>query len=191
MANTYIGSQFSGPVIQAMMDAILGSFQDTDDLVNYWKDLDLATAVGGELDFMGALAGFPRPLVPETFYPGTFEFGDSASFPHFDTTKGLGDSTTPGVGGILGSAISQPMDDANFRLLIPIAAILKYYGLTIYSVDLLAHWTGVPYTIGFTDGNDEDILLTFATEISTVQIWILTTLFDKYATEPTVVIVNP
>lgn len=187
--NAYIGPQFSGPVVQAVMDGIQASFDATDPLVQYWVDLDLSTAQGQELDFMGCLAGLPRPLVPSTFFAGTFEFGDSGSWPHFDPTKGFGDTGDPTVGGIFGSAASQPMPDADFRLAIPAAAVLKNYGLTIYSVDLLGHWTGQPYTISF--DADHDIVLTFLSSITTQQLWVLQLLFDRYGSEPQVVIVNP
>lgn len=77
MANTYLGPQFSGPIIQALADAILHQKRPNPDLgnswidlVNYWANLSIATAldVDGTLNFVGALAGFPRPLVSDVFF---------------------------------------------------------------------------------------------------------------------------
>ena len=187
--NTYISYQFSGKIFQAVADGIQASFDATRVLVEYWRDLDLTNAQDFELAFMGALAGIPWPLVPQTYFGNVFEFDDAAAFPEFNVHKGFGDVYDPTVGGILGSGELTPMPSADYRRLIPLAAQLKYYGLTIYTVDLIASWTGVGYTIGF--DADNDILLAFATRITTVQIFILELLFGMYESCPRVVIVNP
>lgn len=77
MGNQYLWYQFSGAAAQATVDAILHAKRPNPDpgnswidLVNYWANLSIATAqdVDGTLNFVGVLAGFPRPLVSDVFF---------------------------------------------------------------------------------------------------------------------------
>jgi hypothetical protein len=81
MANAYLAYQFSGPVVQAVVDQMLASIQAPESLMTYWAGLTIGTAqdVDGTLNFVGALCGYPRPLVSDVFFfTYMFLFTDAA-----------------------------------------------------------------------------------------------------------------
>jgi hypothetical protein len=195
--NAYLATQFSGPVIQAIADGLQASFDATAPLIAYWSTMDLSTATGPELDFMGEIAGFPRPLVPQDFFGlNTFHLGDSALWEQTSTSTGLGDTGDPTVGGQLGDvfpAVSSSMPDSWYRQMIPILAELKYYGITLYTVDLvvgtIAAISSVTYTIAQLANGD--VKVTFGSAVSYPFLWILNNAFPKYETTFVVTIANP
>lgn len=194
--NAYLAQQFSGAAIQAVIDGLQQAHDAYLPMIDAWADLSIATASGvdGTLDFIGCLAGYPRPIVPATFSsPNVFTLSQAALYPQYSILTGLGSVLFPGNGGLLTSvfaAASSTISDAWFRVLIPLAAQIKYYGLTIYTVDLVASFTGVAYTIGFHGGTGPDIDLTFNTDIGYQKFWILEQIFDKYSTTVQVNVVN-
>jgi hypothetical protein len=196
--NAYLAPQFSGALVQAVIDGIQASHDAQLPLLDYWRDLSLSTATGadGTLDFIGCLAGYPRPIVPSTFYSANvLTLSQAALYPQQSILTGLGSVYFPGIGGMLTSvfaAASATISDSWYQALIPLAAQIKYYGLTIYTVDLIASFvTGVNYTIAFNNGGaGPDINLTFATDIGYQRFWILEQIFAKYATSVQVNVVN-
>lgn len=151
MANsTFLSSQLSGPVVQAVIQGLQNAIQEPLGLVNYWSTLSILTAqdADGTLDYVGALSGFPRPLVSNVFF-STFLLilTDSAFWtPGFiDLTYGLSDAALwpTGPGGELDTAIpavTNIMPAAWYQQLIPTFATAKYGGLTVSVVDALGAW---------------------------------------------------
>jgi hypothetical protein len=195
--NPYLATQFSGPCIQSCAGGIQASFDAMSPLISYWTLLSLSTATGPELDFMGALAGFPRPNVPSQFVSlNMFTLGTAGGWETLDSTHGLGDSSNPSVGGQLGSSqgmINNPMPDSWYRVMIPLMAILKYYGITLFSVDQLvgtvAISQGTTYVLSYVANGD--INCTLAVDISYPPLWILQQAFNYYETDCTVTVINP
>ncbi len=244
MASTYLSAQLNGPVIQAIVQGIQAAFQEPNPLITYWTTLSILTAqdVDGTLNYVGALSGYPRPLVSNVFFASnvilfsdanilptsytrsdlTFLSGDNSvntAAGNFITagfaqgnwisfagsvsnnytaqvltitalkmvlahitvvaeadansititiqpmSTGLDDTTyTPAVNapynynpsaGVFDTALplsSNIMPALWYRQLLPIFAEIEYYGLSIYTVDLLAAWAlgaggGTTYTI--------------------------------------------
>jgi hypothetical protein len=194
--NANLAVQFSGPVIQAVIDGLQESHDAQLPLFGYWSTLAIATASSsdGTLDFIGELAGFPRPLVPMEFFSlNMFHLSESALWEQKSSLTGLGSVYFPGLGGQLGSVFPSAlyqMPDGWYRALIPMAAQLKYYGLTLYTIDLLASFSGTTYLITFDAGVGPDITLTFDTDVGFPTMWLLQELFDKYATGTQIDVVN-
>lgn len=194
--NADISPQLSGPIVQAIMDGISQSFHAVDMLLEYWRTLSADTAiVDADLDFIGQLAGYPRPLVPQDFFNlNVFHLSDSADWPQTSAFTGLGDSSDPGVGGLLGSVFppaTSIMPQVWYRQLIPLAAMAKFYGLTIETIDRLANWASDTYTIDYRVGYKGDIDVNFATDIGYPKKWILDAIFQKYETSTVVRAVIP
>jgi hypothetical protein len=195
--NTFLARQFSGPVIQAVADGLQASFDATASLIAYWNALDLSSATGPELDFMGQIAGYHRPLVPIQFLsPNVFTLGNSALWEQVNVLTGLGDTTNPTIGGQLASvfgSVNSLMPDSWYRQIIPLVAQVKYYGLTLYTIDLvvgnIAALAGVTYLLSYkTNG---DVVVTFSATITYMLLWVLQAVFSEYETSCVVTIVNP
>jgi hypothetical protein len=193
----YLAWQFSGDVIQSCVEGVQASFDATASLISYWNLLSLSTASGGELDFMGALAGFPRPLVPPNFTsPNLFTYGAAAGWETVDVQTGFGSTANPGTGGQYVSAIgsiANPMPDSWYRVAIPLVALLKYYGITLYSVDQLvggiAALYGTTYTFAYAANGD--ILAAFVAHIPYPALWTLQKIFNYYETDCVVFLSSP
>lgn len=194
--NPNLAVQFSGPVIQAVVNGIQASHDAQLPLLSYWSLLSIVTAqdVDGTLDFVGELVGYPRPLVAADFFTSQFHFGHSSSFPQFSATSGFGSTAVPGEGGVLGSVFpstSSVIPAGYYQQILPLAAQLRYYGLTLQIIDLLAAWAGqgTGYTIMFLASGD--ITVTFAATIPYTFYDMLQYLYDLYETAPVVTVINP
>jgi hypothetical protein len=195
--NTYLATQLSGDVVQGTIEGMQDSYDATAAIIAYWTDLTLTSATGTYLDFMGCVAGYPRPLVDDDFYGlNTFHFGDVADWEEISETTGLGDVYNAGTGGQLGSiypSVSSVMPDSWYRLVIPMMAILGFYGLSVYSIDMvcsvvMALAGGISYTLSYkTNG---DLVITWAAEISYPCLTILNNAMEKYETSCVVTVVN-
>jgi hypothetical protein len=179
------------------MAGIQTSYDATASLISYWSTLNLALASGTELSFMGILAGFPRPDVPPTFLTlNQFLFGAAAGWETLNPLSGLGDVNNGTIGGQLGSSLgasNNPMPDSWYRLMVPLMAALKYYGITLYTVDLLmgtiAALQGTTYVLAYSPNGD--ITCTFAVDIAYPALWILQQAFNYYETDCVVTVINP
>jgi hypothetical protein len=80
------------------------------------------------------------------------------------------------------------MDTGTYRKFLKSIAQLKRYGVTLKSVDLIAKNLSDNYTLSF--NADGDIVIEFAENIGYKNIWILTQLFYRIATEPQVLITS-
>lgn len=160
--NPYLALQFSGPVVQAVADGILQSHEAILPLLEYWRDLSISTAhdTDDTLNFVGELVGFPRPLASEDFFSGNvFHFGSAATWETVDDAIGLGTVSDLTIGGVLTSAFpgtTSVLPADWYRELLPLVALVKYYGLTIETLDKLAQWAYSTYTIVFRSPNPNE-----------------------------------
>lgn len=185
--NKYYPKQMSGPIISATGEAVSQEYSEAEEIENYLYNLSIDTAQDTELDNIGRIIGYVRPLVPEGFNAeNTFLFG---SYPiEQDEDIGLSgvDQT---IGGQLTSIEAKEtnyMSTGTYRKFLKSMAILKRYGITLQSVDKIASLIADNYTISFDENND--IKLEFQEYIGFKNIWLLTQLFYRIATEPQVII---
>ena len=65
--NRLYPSQMNGPVISVNGMAVDNRFSDAEAIEKYLYELSIDKADDTELDSIGLLIGYPRPLVPEGF----------------------------------------------------------------------------------------------------------------------------
>ena len=177
----------NGPVINAEAEALEREFDDADYIINYLHELSIATADETELENIGRLIGYVRPLVPEGFNAenililGTLPLASDAQ---------IGLSTVDSeVGGRLSTTQSSQTDYmglGTYRQFLEKIAILKRYGITLKSVDGIASLISNDYTISFDANND--IHIHYTNSIGYKNTWILTQVFHRIATEPQVLV---
>jgi len=61
--NQYLNPHFSGKYVQATIQGIEDSFNDTLELINYISNINLDNAIDVDLDNLGLLIGYKRPIV--------------------------------------------------------------------------------------------------------------------------------
>ena len=181
--NPYLWPQLSGPVAQAVVTGIQNAFQEPLPLIQYWSTLSILTAqdVDGTLNYVGALSGYPRPLVGDIFYSAfLLILADALSPPVNSTTYGLSDAATwpSGPGGQLDTALpisTNEMPATWYQQMLPIVAQAEYYGLSLQIVDILAAWAntnggGTGYTILRDSYNNIVVVFTSYTDPRTLYI---------------------
>jgi hypothetical protein len=190
--NEYLNRHFSGDYCQAVIDGIQSSFDDTDRVTEYLKNIDLDTAYETDVEFIGMLIGFPRPSVPTGLDEISFLFGSEASYPQADTNTGFGSSSDPEKGGHLSSVFyvkTNLLPMPLYRQILKIIANIKYNGLSLTAIDQLAAISGLNYT--FSWDTDVDLNITFDTTLPTNYIWLFEKVFELFCTAPQILIVNP
>ena len=179
----------NGPVINAYAEALDDQFSDAATIADYLHGLSIATANETELENIGLSVGYPRPLVPVGFNQENLLILGTLPI-ETDVTNGLS-SINSEMGGILSS--TQPSESNYmglniYRQFLDKIAILKHYGITLASINEIAKLINTDYTISW-DANG-DIQLHYTESIGYKNIWILTQLFYRIATEPQVIITS-
>lgn len=181
--------QMNGPVISAFGESIKKEISDSLSITEYLYNLSIDTAQETELINIGRIIGYLRPIVPEGFnQENLFTLGTLPI--EVDEQIGLAQYGHK-VGGILSTL--QPsqtnyMDLGLYRLFLKDMAILKKYGITLNSVDKIVSEVDKNYTISFNENND--IKVEFVNNVGYKNVWILTQLFYRIATEPQVIITS-
>jgi len=187
--NKYYPSQMNGPVISAYGEAVNKQFSDAETIQDYLYNLSIATANETELENIGRIIGYLRPLVPEGFNSenimllGTLPMEVSAEI----GLSAIGSAE----GGELSSIIANTtgyMSLGTYRKFLKSIAILKRYGITLKSIDQVVKIIDDDYTIGYNEAND--VVVHFTNSIGYKNIWILTSLFYRIATTPQVLITS-
>lgn len=185
--NPYYPKQMNGPVISAYGAGVNDEFQDAEAIQDYLGNLTILNARETELENIGKLIGYVRPLVPVGFNAENIMLLGSDPIEQ-DEDIGLS-SVGMTIGGQLSTVVR---DESNFMALgtyrefLQNMAILKRYGITLSSVDKIVSTIDDDYTISWDD--NKDIVVTFAKSIGYKNIWILTQLFYRIATAPQVII---
>lgn len=186
-ANKYYPKQMNGPVISAFGNARDEEFSKAEFIENYLANLSIDTAEETELENIGRLIGYLRPLVPESLTAeNILLLGPDPIIQ--DAEHGLSD-IDQNVGGqftSLNYTSSEYMSLGLYRNFLKSMAILKRYGITLYSVNKIAQSVDSEYTISY--DQNKDIIISYSKAIGYKNIWILTKLFYRIATEPQVLI---
>lgn len=183
----YLPRQMNGPVINSVMAGLEDRLQDAEAIEDYLYGLSILSAQETELENIGKIIGYPRPLVPEGFeQENVFLFTDLPLT--IDSTMGFSQVE----GEIGGRLTSQGESQANYmslglyRKFLDKVAYIKRYGVTLYSVDQIAKLIDDDYDISWNE--DKDISLVFNNPIGFQNLWILSSLFFKFSTAPQVIV---
>lgn len=186
-AQKHYPSQMNGPVISAFGEGINNEFSEANEIIDYLYNLKIDNAQETELENIGRLIGYTRPLVPDGFdQENIFLFGDEPI--SYDTTTGFG-SVGQTIGGQLASTEAtsgNKMSLGNYRQLLKQVAYLKRHGFTLSVIDKIASQMSTNYEISWDENHDIHII--YRESIGFKNIYILTQLFYRIATEPQVII---
>ena len=184
----YMPKQMTGPILNAAKAGIDDRMSDAIAIENYLYSLSIQTAEETELENIGKLVGYPRPLVPEGFADETnlflfwtlpLEQIDLIGFSQLNSE----------VGGRLSTIKESQTGYMNlglYRTFLDKVAYIKRYGVTLYAVDQIARLIDDDYSIRWDE--NKDIEVTFARYIGFQNLWILSQLFLRIATSPQIII---
>ena len=184
----YLPKQMNGPVLNAEKAGLEDRLFDAKAIEEYLYNLSIQSAEETELENIGRIVGYPRPLVPEGFTDenNLFLFW---SLP-LEQIPLIGFSE---VGSEIGGRLSTTRESQTgymslglYRTFLDKVAYIKRYGVTLYAVDQIARLIDKDYTIEWNE--DKDIVVTFEKYIGFQNLWILSQLFLRIATSPQIVI---
>lgn len=184
----YLPKQMTGPVLNAAKAGIEDRLSDAKAIEDYLYTLTIQSAQETELENIGRIVGYPRPLVPEGFSDegNLFLFW---SLP-FEQNALIGFSEVNSeIGGRLSTTRESKTGYMNlglYRTFLDKVAYVKRYGVTLYAVDQIARLIDKDYTIEWNE--NQDIEVTFAKYIGFQNLWILSQLFLRIATSPQIII---
>ena len=183
----YVPRQMNGPIINSLFMGMEEELNHSETIIDYLKNLSIAKAQETELESIGCLVGFPRPLVPEGFNEENVMLLGTIPLEK-DESIGLSQIDSE-IGGRL-STIEKSntgfMDLGTYRKLLEKVAEIKRYGITLKSVDDIAQTVSTDYTIEWDEYGD--ILINYSKSIGYKNVWLLTQLFLRICTEPQVTI---
>ncbi len=183
----HLPKQMNGPVICAEAKAVDEEFADSEYICNYLHRLSIATADETELENIGRIIGYLRPLVPIGFNAENVLILGGLPLA---TDPQIGLATVDSeIGGRLSttqSSQSDYMSLGTYRKFLEKIAILKRYGVTLKSVDEIARLVSNDYTMSFDANND--IKLHFNESIGYKNTWILTQIFYRISTAPQIIV---
>lgn len=183
----YVPRQMNGPIINSLFMGMEEELNHSETIIDYLENLSIAKAQETELESIGCLVGFPRPLVPEGFNEENVMLLGTIPLEK-DESIGLSQIDSE-IGGRL-STIEKSntgfMDLGTYRKLLEKVAEIKRYGITLKSVDDIAQTVSTDYTIEWDEYGD--ILIKYSKSIGYKNVWLLTQLFLRICTEPQVTI---
>ena len=179
--------QMNGPVINAFMQALGEKLDPADQIASYLYNLTIDTAQEKELENIGLIIGYPRPLMPAGFADeNTFILGPVPL--EQDAAKGLSSYLTM-LGGELPSVedlTTVYMNLSTYRRALKMMAKIKTGGLTLEIIEQIASLVNNDYTIGW-DANG-DVTIHYTENIGFSRVWVLSQLFYRVATAPQVLV---
>lgn len=188
LQSKYLPRQMTGNVINGTLQVFDTELNNANSICDYLRGLSIRTAQETELESIGRILGYPRPLVPEGFeqenvflFTGFLETDLSIGFSAVESDVG-GHFVSTGV------SESNYMSIGLYRKLLDKIAFIKRYGITLYSIDSLAATVSSNYTITYDEHSD--IVITYAESIGFKNLWVLTNLFTKLTTLPQVTIIS-
>ena len=185
----YYPAQINGKVISSFGNAQSARFLDTEKIQEYLHNLSIDSANETELENIGRIIGYVRPLVPQGFNAENILLLGSLPI-EIDASIGLADvgSATGGTLSTVTKTETGFMDLGLYRQLLKSIAVLKRYGITLKSVDMIASVINKNYVLEFDE--NADIVIRYKKPIGYKNVWILTQLFYRTMTEPQVLIVS-
>jgi hypothetical protein len=186
----YYARQMNGPVLSANAEALDQELDDAKAIEHYLYNLSIDTAQETELENIGRIIGYLRPLVPEGFdSENVLLFGSLPLTQDEDIGLGTVESNVGGQLSTIQISDTNYMSLGVYRKFLKGMAELKRYGVTLKSIDFIASSVSPNYTIEW-DEDTQDVIVNFTENIGFKNIWILTQLFYRIATEPQVLIVS-
>lgn len=184
----YLPKQMNGPVLNSIMNAMEDELSDTKVIENYLYNLSIVTAQETELENIGRIIGYPRPLVPVGFEAENVFLFTQLQEQDPDTGFSTVNSEIGGRFASVRSSISNYMDINLYRQVLDKIAYIKRYGITIYCIDQIARLIDEDYEIEWTE--DNDILLYFHNYIGYKNLWIISQIFLRFETIPAVQVIS-
>ena len=184
----YMPKQMNGPVLNAAKAGIENELTSARAIEDYLYSLTIQTAEETELENIGKLIGYPRPLVPEGFAEEENLFLFTQLPMEQNSLIGFSEIGSE-VGGRLSTVKESKTGYMNlglYRSFLDKVAYIKRYGVTLYAVDQIARLIDDDYNIEWNE--DKDIEVTFANYIGFQNLWILSQLFLRIATSPQIII---
>lgn len=185
----YYPKQMNGPVLSANCIAVGNEASDAQAIEDYLYGLSIATAQETELENIGRIIGYLRPVVPEGFDAENIMLLGTLPLAQEET---IGLSTVDAqIGGELSTIVlsdTNYMDLGTYRRFLNSMAILKRYGITLKSVDKIASLVSLNYELEIDE--NADIVIHFQENIGYKNLWILTQLFYRIALAPQVLITS-
>lgn len=181
--------QMTGPVINSSMQALGEKLIPADEIDSYLYNLSIDTAQEKELESIGKIIGYPRPLMPAGLID-EISFVLGAIPLEQDTQKGLASVETMIGGELVGvtDLISVFMPLPTYRQALVIMARIKAYGLTIENIDKIASLVNEDYEITWTE--EGDVTIHYINSIGFARVWVLSRLFYRIATAPQVLVTS-
>ena len=185
----YYPAQMNGKVINSFGNAQSARFSDAEKIQEYLHNLSIDSANETELENIGRIIGYVRPLVPQGFNAENILLLGGLPL-EIDASIGLADvgSATGGTLSTVTKTETGFMDLELYRQLLKSIAVLKRYGITLKSVDMIASVINKNYVLEFDE--NADIVIRYKKPIGYKNVWILTQLFYRTMTEPQVLIVS-
>jgi hypothetical protein len=190
--------QLSGSYAQALIAAVNREVLLASGEISAMENFNYLTAPSGILTTMGQLVGFLWPLVPSglaisgghyfTMYSALSGYVN----PHFVAYSGFGSVISGGtLSGVWQTYYANTyVGQSIYAQLLPLAASLKYNGLTLANIDATCQLFGT-HTITFASGvNNGDIKVLFNPDISALQLNVANQIFQNFATEPAIQLYN-
>lgn len=187
--NKFYPKQMNGPVISATGNSLCAEFEDAEQIQDYLYKLSIDTAQETELENIGRIIGYVRPLVPEGFNSENIMLLGTVPLAQ-DVDIGLA-TVGSSIGGELSSVVGSDtgfMSLGVYRKFLTSMAVLKRYGITLSSIDKVVSIVSQNYDISYDE--NKDIVVHFNENIGYKNIWILTQLFYRIATAPQVLITS-
>lgn len=187
--NKYYPKQMNGPVISAVGNANCQEFDKARAIQEYLRNLSIDTAKETELENIGRIIGYIRPLVPEGFNSENIMLLGTVPLEQ-DPDIGLAEAGS-NVGGELSSVAGTEtgfMALGTYRKFLKSMAVLKRYGITLSSINKVVSVINTDFEISYDE--NKDIVVHFNENIGYKNIWILTQLFYRIATAPQVLITS-
>ena len=185
----YLPKQMNGAVVNGVMAGLENELAEANSIIDYLYSLSIATAQETELENIGLIVGYPRPLVPEGFEQENLFIFTNLPMQQ-DNTIGFSEISSD-VGGRLSSLEASQtnyMSLSMYRKFLDKIAYIKRYGITLYSVDMIAKLITDNYTLTYDE--NKDLVINFGENIGYKNVWVLTNLFYRLATSPQVIIMN-
>lgn len=183
--SVFLPRQMNGPVVNAEAQSVEEQFISADAIIDYLYNLSIETAKETELENIGRIIGYIRPLVPVGFNAENILLLGSLPLA-IDADIGLAT-----VGSEIGGRLSTTqktetgfMDVGTYRKFLEKIAIIKRYGVTLKSIDEISSLISTDYTISFDE--NKDITVHYTNSIGYKNTWILTQIFYRIATAPQV-----
>lgn len=167
-----LARQLSGPLISTVVDGVSYQINRMVPYLNYLKSISLDTALDTDLETIGFIIGFIRPLVPnEVILEKLFKFSNYLVAPSFSET-GFGAVDGSIQGGNF-SELGEVLDTnklplTQYRFLLKAVARLKWNKLSLVSVDKVCKLFHTDYDITFLTSHD--ILIVFKDSVTGTKI---------------------